>query len=677
MTARRLPDVGPMRRSIAGRLLFWFLVIALIPCAILTAITARIASSALETSVRETLVRVAAAKATELEAFASERVRDGTALARGPTFIRAARELAATAEAGGDDGVRGRLEQAGAEFRDYFGYVAKTYGYAQLLVIDPAGRVLFALEESLPVGSRLQSGSLAGTELAVGFDRARTLLQSDLTGFQIYGAARTPLAFVTCPIFDDGKTAGVIALGLRPETIWQILADLSGLGATGEIVTAQLVGSAVLVTSPLRHVADAAFRMQIPLGAGQGTAAQQAAGGGRGYGEKIDYRGVETVAAWCYLPSFRWGMVVKQDASEAFGLVRFQRAAIIGLSLATILGVTLAALLVARSISTPIRTAVAVARQVAGGDLRAQVGPAGNDETGALVHAIQTMTNDLRGLIGRIQRSSVALISTATAIQATASEQQQVIADYGASTSEAVAAVKQISVTSQELLRTMTEVNRMADNTGRMAADGRGHLTGMDGTMRQLADSTTSFGSKLAVISERAATINLAVTTITKVADQTNLLSINAAIEAEKAGEYGLGFLVVAREIRRLADQTAVASLDIERMVKEMQYAVSAGVMEMDKFAEQVRGGVREIGAVSTKLGDIIEAVQGISGRFGQVTEGMRAQSQGAEQIREAMIRLAEGASRTASSLHEFNDATVHLREAVGDLKEEVSRFTI
>jgi methyl-accepting chemotaxis protein WspA len=223
----------------------------------------------------------------------------------------------------------------------------------------------------------------------------------------------------------------------------------------------------------------------------------------------------------------------------------------------------------------------------------------------------------------------------------------------------------------------MTEVNEMAGRTGAMAADSRSDLAGMDTTMRTLAESTSSFGTKLAAISERAANINLAVTTITKVADQTNLLSINAAIEAEKAGEYGLGFLVVAREIRRLADQTAVASLDIERMVKEMQYAVSAGVMEMDKFAEQVRAGVREIGAVSGKLGEIIAAVEGISGRFGQVTEGMRAQSQGADQIREAMVRLAEGANRTAGALHDFNAATVHLREAVGDLKEEVSRFTI
>ncbi len=676
MISADAPLGNAMRRSIAGRLLFWFLVIALIPCAILTAITARIAANALEDSIRANLVQIAAAKEGELEAYAMERVRDGTALARGPTFIRAVKELHAVVDGGAAD-TAARLTASAATFREYFDYVSQSYGYETLLLIDIDGRILFSLDETVSTGSSVLSGAVASSELAAGFDRSRTLLQAELSGFQAYGKGGTPLAFVTAPVFDTGRVIGVLALGLDPRLIWRALSDNSGLGRTGEVVAAERIDDAVVVTTPLRHAPDAAFRLRIPLGSAQASATQRAASGDRGYGLATDYRGEEVAAAWCYLPSYRWGMVVKQDADEAFALVRFQRLAIIGLSLATIVGVTLAALVVARTISTPIRTAVAVARQVAGGDLRADVGVTSDDETGALLEAIQTMTNDLRGLIGRIQKSSVALISTATAIQATSSEQQQVIADYGASTSQAVAAVKQISVTSQELLRTMTEVNDMAAHTGEMAAAGKGSLTGMGSTMRSLAESTSSFGGKLAVISERAANINLAVTTITKVADQTNLLSINAAIEAEKAGEYGLGFLVVAREIRRLADQTAVASLDIERMVKEMQYSVSAGVMEMDKFAEQVRASVREIGDVSTKLGDIIGAVQGISGRFGQVTEGMRAQSQGAEQIREAMIRLAEGASRTASSLDDFNKATVHLREAVGDLKEEVSRFTV
>jgi methyl-accepting chemotaxis protein WspA len=226
-------------------------------------------------------------------------------------------------------------------------------------------------------------------------------------------------------------------------------------------------------------------------------------------------------------------------------------------------------------------------------------------------------------------------------------------------------------------LKTMNEVNQVANLTARMATTGQQSLAGMDQTMRQLAESTGSIGSKLAVISERAANINVVVTTITKVADQTNLLSINAAIEAEKAGEYGLGFLVVAREIRRLADMTAVATLDIERMVKEMQYSVSAGVMEMDKFSEQVRKVVGEVGQIGGQLGQIISGTHGLDQRFNQVTEGMRVQSQGAEQIREAMSRLSEAANQTSVSLREFNKATERLREAVGSMKDEVSRFTL
>jgi methyl-accepting chemotaxis protein WspA len=287
------------------------------------------------------------------------------------------------------------------------------------------------------------------------------------------------------------------------------------------------------------------------------------------------------------------------------------------------------------------------------------------------------MIQDLRSLIGKIQYSSITLLATATEIAATSRQQEQSVFDYSASTSQAAAAVNQISATSQELLKTMNEVNQVASQAAQVASTGQQSLAGMDQTMRQLAESTSSISSKLSVISERAANINMVVTTITKVADQTNLLSINAAIEAEKAGEYGLGFLVVAREIRRLADMTAVATLDIERMVKEMQYSVSAGVMEMDKFSEQVRTVVNEVGQIGGQLGKIIASSQGLHRRFDQVTEGMRVQSQGAEQIREAMVRLSEAANQTSLSLREFNKATESLREAVGGLKDEVSRFTL
>jgi methyl-accepting chemotaxis protein WspA len=279
----------------------------------------------------------------------------------------------------------------------------------------------------------------------------------------------------------------------------------------------------------------------------------------------------------------------------------------------------------------------------------------------------------VRSLVARLQRSSVALMSTATQIAATSKEQQATVNGYSASTTEIAAAVKEISATSQELQSTLEQVSGVAANAASLAENGRSGLDEMDGTMRQLSGATNSISSKLAVIREKANDINLVVTTITKVADQTNLLSVNAAIEAEKAGEYGLGFLVVAREIRRLADQSAVATLDIEQMVRHMQAAVSAGVMEMDKFTEQVRHGVEAVGTINLQLGQIIEQVQELNGRIESVNEGMRSQSQGASQISDAMTQLTDGARQTAASLKEFNSATESLRDVVSGLREELS----
>jgi methyl-accepting chemotaxis protein WspA len=663
-----------LHRSIAGRLLIWFLLISLVPCAVITTLTVRSASHALEDSVHDKLSQIAASKAVELETYCRERLADVTLLARDPDFINAASKFTST-----------QAQLSVTQTDRFLAEAAESAGFLEMFVIDPKGKILFSANPNFTNEDSILNGALASTQLAAGFERSRTLLQSQLSGFQMYASNPNPLAFLISPILKDGRVIAVLAGGIGPERVWRILADMSGLGNTGEIVVGEIIGDELLITAPLRSDPNSAFRRKLSLvdnlakgylGATQVIPVAMGASGNRGYGIVTDYRGIEVAASWCYLPSFRWGMNVKQDASEAFALLHFQRNAIIGLSIAIIICVTITALLVARSISNPIRTASRVARQVASGDLRADVGLTSNDETGALLVAIQTMTNDLRGLIGRIQVSSVTLNGTATVIQTTSNNQQQIVAEYGAATNEAVAAVKEITGTSQELSKTMTEVNALASSTGIKAAEGRTDLQGMDSTMRTLETSTASIGTKLTTISEKASNINMVITTMVKVADQTNILSINAAIEAEKAGDYGLGFLVVAREISRLADQTAHASLDIERMVKEMQSSVTSGVKEMKVFTEQVQGGVREIGTLSEKLGEIISAVEGITGRFGMVTEGMYAQSQGAEQIRDAMVRLVDGAARTAESLNDSNRATVELRGAVAELKEEVSRFT-
>ena len=675
MTSPRLFRAWWTRTRISAHLLFFFLCISLIPCGVLTLLTQAISAQSLEKTIRRNLLAISEARTLQLERFIQERRGDLAILGRSPSVMEAAQKLAELRTAGPGSPEHAAVSERARQVLSGF---IETYGYQNALLFDTEGNTLLHYGSDIDPGANLLTGPLRSSELAEVFDRVRTLLQPDLSDYQVYPGRDEPAAFLAGPVYDPvGRIVGYIALELGNHEIFQAFTDYSGLGDTGEAMVATLDGRRFAFIAPPRHDPGSGFRHAGEMGSDRATAMQHALRGQRGYGREIDYRGVETVAAWSYLPSYRWGMVVKQDVTEAYSLTRRQATIVAILLAVTAFIVVGVALLVARALTRPIREAAMVAERIAAGDLTATTDAEAPGEVGTLLQAIRKMIQDLRSLIARIQRSSISLLSTATEISAASRQQEQSVYDYSASTNEAAAAVNEISATSQELLKTMNELNQAANQAARMAVTGQQGLSRMDGTMRQLADSTDSIGSKLSVISERAANINLVVTTITKVADQTNLLSINAAIEAEKAGEYGLGFLVVAREIRRLADQTAVATLDIERMVKEMQYSVSAGVMEMDKFSENVRQVVGDVGQLGGQLGQIISGVQAQHHRFDQVTEGMRVQSQGADQIREAMTRLSEAASQTSTSIREFNKATERLREAVGELKEEVSRFTL
>ena len=319
-----------------------------------------------------------------------------------------------------------------------------------------------------------------------------------------------------------------------------------------------------------------------------------------------------------------------------------------------------------------------VVAMAAEGDLTGQIMVyRDQDIISELAAGIQQMLDSINSLVARIQQSGVQVTSSATEIAATAKQQEATVTEQAATTNEIKATVTEITATSKELVNTMSEVTEVAWKTSENANAGRSSLQRMESTMHQMKDATDSIGSKLAVLSEKAGNINTVVTTINRVADQTNLLSLNAAIEAEKAGEYGVGFAVVATEIRRLADQTAVATWDIEQMVKEMQSAVSAGVMGMEKFSEEVRRGVDDVRQVGSQLANVIEQVETLIPRFEEVNEGMISQSQGGNQIRDAIVQLSESAQQTADSLRQSNGAIMQLNEAAQRLQEGASHFRV
>ena len=345
--------------------------------------------------------------------------------------------------------------------------------------------------------------------------------------------------------------------------------------------------------------------------------------------------------------------------------------------LIAVIAAGLCGLLLMRAIMAPMQRIVEILEIMRTGDLSSRLNLARKDEFGAVETGFNDMMTELTGLVSQAQRSSVQVTTSVTEIAATSKQQQATATETAATTTEIGATSREIAATSRDLVRTMTEVSSAADQASILAGSGQQGLARMEETMHSVMGAADLVNSKLAILNEKAGNINQVVVTIVKVADQTNLLSLNAAIEAEKAGEYGRGFAVVATEVRRLADQTAVATYDIEQMVREIQSAVSAGVMGMDKFSEEVRRGMFEVQQVGEQLSQIIHQVQALAPRVLMVNEGMQAQATGAEQINLALVQLGDASSQTVESLRQASFAIDELSQVAVGLRSGVSRFKV
>ncbi|MGY2443152.1 methyl-accepting chemotaxis protein [Pseudomonas sp. SDO52101_S400] len=345
--------------------------------------------------------------------------------------------------------------------------------------------------------------------------------------------------------------------------------------------------------------------------------------------------------------------------------------------LVAVLAAGFCGLLLMRAIMAPMNRIVEILEIMRTGDLSSRLNLDRKDEFGAVETGFNDMMTELTSLVSQAQRSSVQVTTSVTEIAATSKQQQATATETAATTTEIGATSREIAATSRDLVRTMTEVSTAADQASVLAGSGQQGLARMEDTMHSVMGAADLVNAKLAILNEKAGNINQVVVTIVKVADQTNLLSLNAAIEAEKAGEYGRGFAVVATEVRRLADQTAVATYDIEQMVREIQSAVSAGVMGMDKFSEEVRRGMAEVQQVGEQLSQIIHQVQALAPRVLMVNEGMQAQATGAEQINHALVQLGDASSQTVESLRQASFAIDELSQVAVGLRSGVSRFKV
>jgi methyl-accepting chemotaxis protein WspA len=318
-----------------------------------------------------------------------------------------------------------------------------------------------------------------------------------------------------------------------------------------------------------------------------------------------------------------------------------------------------------------------VVSKAARGDLTGTVDIQGDDAIGRLGEGLATMLGNLRSLLDNVQRAGIQVTTSATQIAAAARQQEATGIEQAQTSVEVMSTTREISANTSQLLRTMEEATEVADYTTSATAEAQDNLKRMDQSMQQMVAATDSISAKLAALSDRASNITGVLTTITKVADQTNILSLNAAIEAEKAGEAGRGFAVVASEIRRLADQTSVSTWDIEQMLREMQSAVSASVMGMDKFTEEIRRSVGEARRVAEQLSGMMDQVRKLAPRFDLVLQGMQSQAVGASQISETIMQLSDASQQSVESLKATSEAVHQLQYAAGDLQQSVATFAV
>jgi len=363
--------------------------------------------------------------------------------------------------------------------------------------------------------------------------------------------------------------------------------------------------------------------------------------------------------------------------SEIVSAVSTAKGSMVVSLLLAIVAAGICGLLLMRAITAPMQRIVHALDRLRSGDLSMRLSLDRKDEFGAIESGFNEMAEALANLVAQAQRSSVQVTTSVTEIAATSKQQQATATETAATTTEIGATSREIAATSRDLVRTMTEVTSAADQASSLAGSGQQGLARMEETMHQVMGAADLVNAKLGILNEKASNITQMVVTIVKVADQTNLLSLNAAIEAEKAGEYGRGFAVVATEVRRLADQTAVATYDIEQMVREIQSAVSAGVMGMDKFSEEVRRGMFEVQQVGEQLSQIIHQVQALAPRVLMVNEGMQAQATGAEQINQALAQLSDASTQTVESLRQASFAIDELSQVAAGLRGGVSRFKV
>jgi len=676
-----------IQRSLMPRLVIFFFLTAVIPIALVSYIVFHLSEEDLHASYSEELTTAREVKKKQLIQYLRDRLIDVDILSHSMDVQVALNKLERFGRQrnriSGETLDKTSHEYAAAcrSIDPYFRRYFKSYGYYNIFIISwDQGRVLYAVARGQDFGTSLKSGPYRESGLArLWADIVRNRRPS-MVDFSIYVPSGCPSFFIGAPILDKkGNALGVVAFQLGVKHIDSIMYGKAGIGTAGEVF---LVGQDRLMRSNLRLKKETGTLLKEKVDT---PAVREALEGKEGIRLVRDSGGKEVLCSYSPLglnqelgTDFDWVIVADGNKANIFASIKILEQESEGIALIFAILACLLGYFSARSIVNPLKMLSEKLRQIAGGDLTVNIPETRRkDEIGIVLASFRTMLKAFRDQTREIVKGTNNLASSINQISTTSAQLASISAETAASISEVSTTTEEVRQTTYASNKMAQQVTEIAKKTEEISKDGKKVTEDSIKSMHHIKDEVAYLTDTIVKLSEQTQSIGEIIVAVNDIVDQTNLLSVNASIEAAKAGEHGKGFAVVAQEVKSLAEQSKEATGQVRDILKDIQKATSSAVMAAERGSKAVEIGMQMSSRASSTINILTESVTESAEHAMQISASSKEQLVGIDQLAQAMRDIKEAGSQNVDSSRQLEEATKALQELSSRLKELSDRFRV